>query len=466
MFISSGPLRSPSRRRRPGRGEVGAARTMYPSNDSRSAALYDRAVRVMPGGNSRHTVYFPPYPIYAVRAEGARVWDADGVARLDVINNYSSLIHGHNHPRIVEAIVAQAQKLLSVAMPTEEEVRLAEMVCERLPGVDLVRFTNSGTEGVMFTFKAARAFTGRSKIAKVEGAYHGSDDTASVSVAPDPKRWGPASAPASVVGGGGPAHIGEDVVVLVMNEVETSRAILRAHADDLAGVIIDPLPSHLGYQAATPEFVAMLREETTRAGALLIFDEVYSFRLGFNGAQGALGVTPDLTALGKVIGGGLPIGAVGGREDIMTAVFDPRPGRPRVSHGGTFNANPMTMAAGVAALTLFDREAFDRLTALGDRLRAGLREAVALTGAPATVRGATSMTSLFHVEEELPTYRHVVEAMQTHPEARERTQRFFQHLLGRGVMIGAPGLFVLSTALTEADIDRVIEVSLEALRAL
>jgi glutamate-1-semialdehyde 2,1-aminomutase len=349
-------------------------------------------------------------------------------------------------------------------MPTEQEVRLAEMVCERLPGVDQVRFTNSGTEGVMFTFKAARAFTGRSKIAKVEGAYHGSDDTASVSVAPDSKRWGEATAPASVVGGGGAAHVAEDVVILIMNDVETSRAILRAHADDLAGVIIDPLPSHLGYQAASPEFVQMLREETTRAGALLIFDEVYSFRLGFNGAQGALGVLPDLTALGKVIGGGLPIGAVGGRADIMTAVFDPRPGRPRVSHGGTFNANPMTMAAGVAALTLLDREAFDRLTALGERLRDGLREAVALSGAPATVRGATSMTSLFHVEGELPTYRHFVRAMQSHPEARDRAQKFFAHLLSRGVMIGAPGLFVLSTALTEADIDHIVEVSLDALR--
>jgi len=439
---------------------------MYPSNDSKSAALYERAVEVMPGGNSRHTIYFPPYPIYAVKAQGALVWDADGVARLDVINNYSSLIHGHNHPKIVEAIVDQAHRLLSVAMPTEEEIRLAEMVCERLAGVERLRFTNSGTEGVMLAFKAARAFTGRSKIAKVEGAYHGSDDTASVSVAPDPRRWGEPDAPASVPGGGGPDHVAEDVVVIVMNDVETSRRILRAHAEDLAGVIVDPLPSQLGYQAASAEFIRMLREETERAGGLLIFDEVYSFRLGFNGAQGALGVAPDLTALGKVIGGGLPVGAVGGRANIMEAVFDPRPGRPRVNHGGTFNANPMTMAAGAAALRLFDQDAFDRLTALGERLRAGLREAVRISGAPATVRGATSMTSLFHLEADIPTYRHLVEAMQAHPEARERAQRFFQSLLEHGVLIGAPGLFVLSTALTEADVDRVIEVSLQALRGL
>jgi glutamate-1-semialdehyde 2,1-aminomutase len=439
---------------------------VYPDNYSNSARLYDRALHVMPGGNSRHTVYFPPYPIYAVRAQGARVWDAEGVDRLDLINNYSSLIHGHNHPKIVEAIMAQAQRLLAVAMPTEEEIDLAELVCGRLPAVDQLRFTNSGTEGVMMTIKTARAFTGRTKIAKIEGAYHGSDDTAAVSNYPDPHLWGDATAPASLPGPGGTPNIARDVVVLPMNDVENGRTILRSHAADLAGVMLDPLPSHLGYQAATPEFVTMLREETSRASALLIFDEVYSFRLGFNGAQGALGATPDLTAMGKVIGGGLPIGAVGGRADIMEAVFDPRAGRPKMTHGGTFNANPMTMAAGTAAMKLLDRVAFDRLSALGDRLRQGLREAVSIASVPATVRGATSMTSLFHIEGELPTHRHMVAAMQANPQARQRAEGFFRHLLNRGVMIGAPGLFVLSTALTEDDIDKVCEVSLEALRAL
>ncbi len=439
---------------------------MYPDNYSKSAKLYDRAVQVMPGGNSRHTVYFPPYPIYAARAQGARVWDADGVERLDLINNYSSLIHGHNHPKVVAAIIDQAQRLLSVAMPTEQEVELAERVCDRLPAVDQLRFTNSGTEGVMFAIKAARAFTGRSKIAKVEGAYHGSDDTASVSNYPDPGLWGDAAAPVSVPGAGGTPGIASDVIVLPMNDVENGRTILRAHAADLAAAILDPLPSHLGFQAASSDFVAMLREETARAGALLIFDEVYSFRLGFNGAQGALGVNPDLTALGKVIGGGLPIGAIGGRTDIMEAVFDPRAGRPKMTHGGTFNANPMTMAAGAAAMELLDRPAFDRLSALGDRLRKGLAEAVKISGAPATVRGATSMTSLFHLEADLPTHRHVVEAMKAHPEARRRAEAFFHYLLNHGVMIGAPGLFVLSTVLTEADIDQVTDVALEALRRI
>ena len=439
---------------------------MHPRNESASAHLYDRALKVLPGGNSRHTVFFPPHPLYAVRAEGARVWDADGVERLDLINNYSALIHGHNHPNIVGAVKRQAERLMSIAMPTEEEVVLAEIVCDRLPGVDQVRFTNSGTEGVMYAIKAARAFTGRAKIAKIEGAYHGSDDTVTVSVNPDPAKWGDPAAPASVgPAGASPGAVG-DVVVLPMNQVEEGRAILRAHADDLAGVILDPLVKNLGYEPATPAFVAMLREETERARALLIFDEVYSFRLGFNGAQGALGVKPDLTALGKVIGGGLPIGAVGGRADIMTPLFDPRPGRPKLSHGGTFNANPMTMAAGTAAMRLFDRAAFDRLSALGERLRAGLSEAVKVAGVPATVKGSASMTSLFHIDAPTETYRDVQAAMRANPAARVRAEQFFNYLLDNGVMIGASGFFVLSTALSEADIDRVCEIALGGLRAL
>jgi glutamate-1-semialdehyde 2,1-aminomutase len=439
---------------------------MHPRNESASAHLYDRALRVLPGGNSRHTVFFAPHPLYAARAEGARVWDVDGVARLDLINNYSALIHGHNHPDIVEAVKRQAERLMSIAMPTEEEIVLAEIVCDRLPGVDQVRFTNSGTEGVMYAIKAARAFTGRAKIAKIEGAYHGSDDAVTVSVNPDPTKWGDPSAPTPVgPAGASPGAVG-DVVVLPMNQVDQGRAILRAHAGDLAGVILDPLVKNLGYEPATPEFVAMLREETERAGALLIFDEVYSFRLGFNGAQGALGVKPDLTALGKVIGGGLPIGTVGGRADIMTPLFDPRPGRPKLSHGGTFNANPMTMAAGTAAMRLFDRAAFDRLSALGDRLRAGLREAVKVAGVPATVKGSASMTSLFHIDAPVTTYRDVQAAMRANPAARLRAEQFFNYLLDHGVMIGASGFFVLSTALTEADIDQVCDVSLGGLRAL
>ncbi|HEY0105785.1 MAG TPA: aspartate aminotransferase family protein [Rhizomicrobium sp.] len=437
----------------------------FPDAKSRSAALYERALRVLPGGNSRTTVFFPPYPVYAARASGSRVWDVDGVERIDFINNYSSLIHGHNHPVIVAAVIAQAQRLLSISLPTEEEIQLAEIVTARLPGVEQVRFCNSGTEGVMFAIKAARAYTGKAKIAKVEGAYHGSGDTASVSVNPSPALWGEPETPASVLGAGSGPGTGQDTVVIPMNDVENTRRILRRHAADLAGVILDPLVKNLGYAPASLEFVTMLREETAACGAMLIFDEVYAMRLGFNGAQGALGVLPDLTAMGKIIGGGLPVGAVGGRADIMTKLFDPR-GPAKLSHGGTFNANPMTMAAGVAAMELFDRAAFDRLSALGERLRAGLREAIRIAKVPGTVGGATSMVSLFHMDVQVATYRDAVAARRGNAQAGIRAETFFRHMLNHGVLMAAPGFFVLSTAITEDEVDHTIETALTALRSI
>ncbi len=438
---------------------------MFPDEKSNSAKLYQRALKVLPGGNSRHTVYFPPYPVYAVKAEGARVWDADGVDRLDFINNYSSLIHGHNHPRIVEAIVRQASRLLSISLPTEEEVRLAEIVTSRLPGVEQLRFGNSGTEGINMAIRAARAFTGRAKIAKVEGAYHGSGDTAAVSVGSTPTNWGDPDEPASVAPKGVAPGTAQDVVVIPMNEVEATRKILRKHAGELAGVLIDPLVKNLGYAPASREFVEMLREETRACGALLIFDEVYSLRLGYHGAQGALGITPDLTAMGKIIGGGLPVGAVGGRRDIMTELFDPRAGA-QVSHGGTFNANPMTMAAGLVAMEMFDEAAFDRLSVLGERLRNGLREALRITQSPGMVGGATSMVAFFHADVKIRTFRDVVNSMRGNQEAQARAEQFFRFMLNNGVLMGAPGFFVLSTALTEEDIDFVLDKAVEGLRQI
>ena len=436
----------------------------YPDAQSESARLFERARKVLPGGNSRHTVFFPPYPVYAVRGEGARVWDADGVERLDLINNYSSLIHGHNHPAIVEAIVRQAKTLLAVSLPTEAEIRLAEHVTARLPFVDQVRFCNSGSEGVLFAIKAARAYTGRPKIALIEGAYHGSSETAAASAAPNPDHWGDAAAPkALTVPGNGPG-VAQDVVILPLNDVENARRIIRAHAADLAGVLIDPMPSAIGFVQATPEFLTMLRAELDACGGLLILDEVYSLRLGFHGAQGALGVRPDITALGKIIGGGLPIGAVGGPAHIMSTLFDPKDGA-RLAHGGTFNANPMTMAAGAAAMDLFDEPAFDRLSVLGERLRAGLREALRISGKPGIVNGAASLCRLGHSSEPIANYRDLYRIRQD-GKAPARAEFFFRHMLNRGVLIGAPGLFVLTTAVTEADVDATIEKALEGLRLL
>ncbi|MGL4564529.1 MAG: aspartate aminotransferase family protein [Halioglobus sp.] len=438
---------------------------MYPDKHSKSAALYQRALAVMPGGNSRHTVFFPPYPVYVERGQGCRIWDVDGVERIDCINNYSALIHGHCHPMIVAALREQAGKSLSVSLPTEAEIRLAELVTARVPGVEQVRFANSGTEGVMFAVMAARAATGRNKIAKVEGAYHGSYDTVEVSLYPTPDAWGPGDAPRGVAPAGVHEGARANTIVLPANDVEAGRRILRQHGDDLAGVIIDPLTKNLGFLRVTPEFLSMVREETRALGAMLIFDEVYSFRMGYNGAQGELGVIPDLTALGKVIGGGMPIGAVGGSRALMEDLFDPR-GGAKLSHGGTFNANPMTMVAGAAAMELYDRPAHDRLASLGERLRAGLRELLKVTGRPGTVTGAASMVGFFHTDSPITDYRSMLHTMMTDPSVGRLANEFFRHMLNHGVYMANHGFMVLSTPMTEADIDFILDKAELSLRSM
>jgi len=439
----------------------------YPDYNSESSRLYDRARKVLPSGSTRQAAFFKPYPVYAASGQGCRVTDVDGVERIDFVCNYSALIHGHCHPKIVEAIRKQAGELISIASPTRQEIRLAEMICERMPGIDRIRFCNSGTEGVMFTIKAARAYTGRPLIAKIEGAYHGSDDTAGISTFPTPDAWGDPAAPSSVPPAGTTARCAQDVVVMPMNDVEAARRLIAEHRDQLAAVLIDPMVKNLGYERATPEFVSVLREETRKHGILLIFDEVYSFRLGYHGAQGTLGVNPDLTAMGKIIGGGLPVGAVGGTAEIMDELFD-QTTKPRLDHSGTFNANPMTMAAGAAALELWTPEEFERVSALGERARNGLREAIAISGAHAIVRGSTSCIALFHTgpEREMHTYRDAAGAMIADPGMAERAYRFFVYMLNHGVLMTHYGFLLLSTPMTENEIDHLTETALAGLRAL
>jgi glutamate-1-semialdehyde 2,1-aminomutase len=428
---------------------------MYPDPQSRSAQLFERGRKVMPGGNSRVGVMFEPYPVYAVSGRGCRVTDVDGVERIDFINNWSSLIHGHSNPKVLAAIADQAQRLLAVGAPTEVEIRLAELLVDRVPGVEQIRFSNSGSEGVLMALRAAKAYTGRPKVAKAEGAYHGNVDSIEISVAPSPKVWGDPASPASVPATEGLTEaVVHDTIVLPYNDVEHSRALIEAHAGELACVIIDPVVSRMGFVQATPEYLAMLREVTDRHGIVLIFDEVFSFRMGYHGAQGEVGVTPDLTALGKIIGGGLPVGATGGRADIME-VFDQTRPPVRVEHGGTYNANPMTMAAGLAAMEQMTPEAYTRLDALGMRLRDGLLGAMHDNGLDGAVHGVASMVALifnpapFSNYRELPLRRREAEMVYT-------LHRF---LLNHGVQIIPHGMMLLSTAMTEADIDFMVEQS-------
>lgn len=433
----------------------------YPDLGSKSYALMKRAQAVMPGGNTRHTVFFKPYPIYAVRGQGARVEDVDGNRYLDFISNYSSLIHGHSFGPAIRAIQDQCAKLTVVGLPTESEIALAELLCDRIASIDHIRFCNSGTEAVMFGVKAARAYTGRPKIAKIEGAYHGCYDPAEASMAPPADIWGGIDNPAAVAGAyGTPPGLVQDTVILPFNDLERTAAILDRHGPSLAGILFDPMMSRLVYTPAQPAYVELLRDKARQHGALLIFDEVYSFRLAYNGAQSLFGITPDLTLLGKIIGGGMPIGAVGGRAEVMD-VFNLASGKARVPQGGTFNGNPLAMAAGHASMTALTPACFNHLDALGNRLRAGLLKALGDTGVRGQVKGRGSLASLIITDKPFDNYRSMNAIV---PEHLSAMAIIHPELLRRGILISQHGHFVLSTVLTEADIDLAIQQTAAALK--
>ena len=431
---------------------------MYPEPKSRSQALYTRALASLPGGNSRTTVFMKPYPIYAQRGEGCRVWDVDGNVFIDCINNFTSLIHGHAHPALVKAATDQIARGTAFGLPTESEIDLAELLAARLPSVDQLRFANSGTEAVMMALKAARAFTGRPKIAKCEGAYHGSYDYAEVSLDPTPEAWG-GNAPVSVAyAKGTPENVLADVVTIPFNDPEAAASLIREHGAELAAVLVDPMPNRAGLVPADKAYLEALRAVTREVGALLIFDEVITFRLGYHGAQGLWGIDPDLTTLGKIMGGGFPVGAIGGRAEVMT-VFDPRHGKPALPHGGTFSANPVTMRAGLAAMQLLDEAAFKHLGALGDAVRDGINAAFRRHGVPGRAVGLGSLLKIHFAEREIRDYR---SAYTTEQEAK-RQAVFNSGLLNRGILAAGYGLMALSTPMSAAEADAIVAAANQSL---
>lgn len=425
--------------------------TLHVDMSSQSEALAGRAKASLPGGNTRTTVYRQPYPLYAARGEGCRVWDVDGTARIDCNNNYTSLIHGHAHPVLVEAACRQIALGTAFGMPTESEIDLAELLCGRVASVERIRFVNSGTEAVMMAMKAARAFTGRPKIAKCEGAYHGSYDYAEVSLDTGPADWLQGS-PASVAyAKGTPRGVLDDVIVIPFNDIDGAVNLIRAHGPELAGVLIDPLPNRAGLVPADRAYVEALRAVAREVGALLIFDEVISFRLGHAGAQGIWDVEADLTTFGKIMGGGFPVGATGGRAEVM-AVFDPTAGKPAVPGGGTFSANPVTMRAGIAAMELLDAAAFARLDAMGEAMREGINRLLRDHGLPGCTTGRGSLLKIHLTARPVRDYR------SAHLEANElgRLSLLVQALLDRGVIISTNGLMALSTPMSDDDLDEVL----------
>lgn len=423
---------------------------LYPDQTVASKALYERATRSLPGGNTRTTVYMSPYPLYAVRGEGCRVWDADGVCRIDCINNFTSLIHGHAHPAINRAVVEQLARGSAFGMPTESEIELAELLCGRVASVERVRFANSGTEAVMMAIKAARAFTARPKIAKCEGAYHGSYDYAEVSLDPAPETWRRNASDPVPYAKGTPAGVLDDVVVVPFNDAGAAESLIREQGG-VAAILVDPLPNRAGLVPADADFLRALRKLADEIGALLIFDEVISFRLGYRGAQALWDTKPDLTVFGKIVGGGFPVGAVGGRADVM-AVFDPTQGKPALPHGGTFSANPVTMRAGLASMQLLDEAALMRLDEIGARIRGGIDAAFLRLGLAGRTSGMGSLLRVHFTDRAIRDYRSAYAVGQ---EA-EQLALFSRALLNHGVIASSYGLMAFSTPMQDADVEEII----------
>lgn len=427
---------------------------MTTQTTSRSAELYERAQRVLPGGVSRNTVLRDPHPLYVERGEGCRMIDLDGVARVDFANNMASLIHGHAYPPVVEAVTEQLRRGTAFTLATEVEIRFAEHLVSRTASFEKLRFVNSGTEALMVCLKAARAFTGRPRVAKIEGAYHGAYDHAEVSQAPGPDTWGSEDRPASVpLVHGTPASTLGEVVVIPFNDPDRALAILDDHAADLACVLLDLMPHRVGLTTADPAFVRALREWTERHGALLVLDEVITYRSEHGGLQSRYDVRPDLTAMGKMIGGGFPVGAVAGRAEVMDVMNPRREGPLLFPHSGTFSANPISTTAGLVAMEHFDAAAVDRLNGLGDRLRAGIASAIERTGARACVTGTGSMFRV-HVKPRPP--RNYREAFLDADE-RRRLGLLLDHLFAAGFAMINTCSGTLSTAMTEAEIDALVD---------
>jgi glutamate-1-semialdehyde 2,1-aminomutase len=347
----------------------------YLARTPRSRALFERATASLPGGSTRTTVYSAPYPPYAAHGSGLLVTDVDGNVYRDFLGNYTSLILGHAHPAVVAAVEAQVRRGSAFAAPTETEVELAEELRRRVPSIEQLRFTSSGTEATMFAIRAARAFTGRPLIARFDHSYHGTHDLVM------------AGTP------GVPDGIGGLIVELPWGDPDGIEAGLRGRDRELAAIIVEPVQGAGGVRAPEPGFLAFLRSFADRIGALLIFDEIISFRIAPGGAQEVYGVRPDLTTLGKIIAGGYPLAAFGGRSDVL-AIFDARRDRA-VSHGGTFNGNPVAAAAGLATLRELTPDVYARLAALGDRVTAGVSARIAADGLSARVVNVGSLFQVF-----------------------------------------------------------------------
>ena len=423
----------------------------------RSQQLFERAQRFIPGGVNSPVRSFRAVegtPPFIARGNGARVWDVDGNEYIDYLGSWGPLALGHAHPAIVDAVQRVAADGTSFGAPVEQEVQLAEMICQALPSVDMVRLVNSGTEACMSALRLARAFTGRSKIVKFAGNYHGHADGLLVQAGSGALTHGvPTSA-------GVPESYAAETLVAAYNDISSVESLFDAWPEDIAAIIVEPVAGNMGVVPPANGFLESLRAITEAYDALLIFDEVITgFRVAYGGAQTLYGITPDITTMGKIIGGGLPVGAYGGRADIMQMVAPLGP----MYQAGTLSGNPLAVAAGVATLTEMQRPGvYDQLEATAVRLTEGIAHSFATAEMPSTINRVASMfTGFFNAGP-------VSALAQVEQSDAAAYGRYMHALLERGVYI-APSQFeagFVSVAHTDADIDRTIVAVGDALAAM
>jgi glutamate-1-semialdehyde 2,1-aminomutase len=401
------------------------AEARYVGRNPESLRLHEERVRFMPGGNTRTTIHQAPFPLTIVRGEGARLTDADGHELVDLLGEYTAGIYGHSHPVIVEAIREALAGGLVLGAPNRYETALAQAICSRFPSIELVRFCNSGTEANLLALSLARAVTGRPAVLAFAGGYHGA-------VFLFRREGSQLNAPFGWL-------------VADYNDTAGATALIEEHAGELAAVIVEPVQGSGGVIPGAPRFLRALREATAACGALLVFDEVMTSRLSTGGMQQVLGIAPDLTTMGKFVGGGLAFGAFGGRADLLER-FDP--GRPdALQHGGTFNNEVLTMAAGAAGLTrVLTAEEIARLNGLGDRLRDRLNAFAADAGIGFVATGYGSLVGLHFTRGPVRSELDV-------PVAAELRGLLHLHMLERGWSYGRRGFIALSLPLGEEEID-------------
>ena len=423
----------------------------------RSRQLFEEAQRYLPGGVDSPVRAFRAVggqPLFIQKGQGSHIWDADGNSYVDYVGSWGPLIAGHAHPRVVAALKSAAERGTSYGAPTELEIELARLVTSALPSVDLVRFVNSGTEATMSALRLARAFTGRDKIIKFDGCYHGHADGLLVKAGSGIATLGLPDSP------GVPAAYAQQTLVAPYNDLKAVEDLFRAYAGQVAAVILEPVAANMGVVPPGEGFLRGLRDLTQREGALLIFDEVITgFRVGWSGAQGLYGVQPDLTCLGKIIGGGLPVGAYGGRRQIMEQVAPLGP----VYQAGTLSGNPLAMTAGIETLKILQEAGtYQRLEALAARLADGLLAAAKAAEVPVYGTRVGSVMTLFFAKGPVTDYA----SARTADTGRFAT--YFRAMLEQGVYL-APSQFeatFVSLAHTDEDVSLTLNAAEKAFRAV